>query len=99
MVTEVAAHEDECVRVGRCTGETADMADCVARCIEDVEGAIAEEVVGAEVADFNGVGFGERYLAEFSIAIGFVQGEAVTNEAFPTHLKSLSRTGESCLVG
>ena len=49
-MADVSAHEDESVGGRPC--ETADVADAVARGVEEVEGAIAEEVECAEVSDF-----------------------------------------------
>ena len=66
MVADVAAHEDEGVRLGRRAREAADVADRVAGCVEDVEGAVAEEVVGAEVADVERAGLFEGDFAELS---------------------------------
>ena len=42
------------------------MADCVAWRIEDVEGAVTEEVVCAKVADLERDWFGEGYFSEFA---------------------------------
>jgi len=52
VVAEVAAHKDEGVGVGACAREAAEVADCVAGGVEEVEGAVAEEVEGGEGAGF-----------------------------------------------
>ena len=53
MVAEVAAHQDECIARGAC--EACQVANSVARRVEEVEGAIGEEVIGAEAAYLEGV--------------------------------------------
>lgn len=63
MVAEVSAHEDECVRVYCRSCKSTQMANSVARCIEEVERAVSEEVVGSEAADLNAV-FPEVYLSQ-----------------------------------
>ena len=67
--------------------------------VEDVEGAVAEKVVGAEVADQEGGGFSECDFAEFPISVGMCQEEIGYLRRPGIYLKSLSRTGESCFVG
>ena len=52
------------------------MADCMARRIEDIEGAVAEEVVSAEVADLERVWLCEGYLSEFSTSVQGRQWES-----------------------
>ena len=37
VVTEIAAHEDECGGRGGCTGETSEVACCMARGIEQIK--------------------------------------------------------------
>lgn len=50
-MAEVPAHEDEGVRVYRRSCKSTQMADGVARCIEEVERAVSEEVIASEAAD------------------------------------------------
>lgn len=65
-MANVAAHEDECGRRGAC--EAAYVPDCVARTVEQVEGAVAKEVDGAERAYFQ-VGFREVDLANLATPV------------------------------
>lgn len=51
----VAGHEYESGRVRRRSREAAHVAYGVAGGVEEVEGAVAEEVVGFETADFKGL--------------------------------------------
>lgn len=53
-VAHVAAHEDERRRRG--ASKAGDMTDGMTRDIEDVEAAVAEEVIGGVLADFGGGG-------------------------------------------
>ena len=62
MVTEIAAHEDECGRRGGCTGETGEMTCCMAGSIEEVKGPIAKEVECFEWADL------ERFLVKVDLS-------------------------------
>lgn len=48
MVTKVAAHEDEGVWVGGCARKSGEVTDVVAWRIQEVKGAISEEVIGPE---------------------------------------------------
>lgn len=50
----VAPHEDECVGSG--SRETTDMSYTVTGSVEEVEGAVAEVVLGGEGADCEGEG-------------------------------------------
>ena len=69
-MADVAAHEDEGRWVGADAGETADVPEAVAGCVEEVEGAVGEVVVGAERANE-----GRRRKGELVVcAIGEVGG-------------------------
>lgn len=54
MVAEVAAHENKGVGVGAGASQPAEVAEGVAWGVEEEEGAVAEEVEGAEGAGFEG---------------------------------------------
>jgi len=71
VVAEVAAEEDEGVRVGRGAREAGDVARGVAGSVEEVEGAVGEEVVGAEGAGAEGGDegdFAEGAVAEWGVS-------------------------------
>jgi len=66
MVADVAAHQDE--RIGRGACKACQVANGVARCVEEVEGAIGEEVICAEAAYVEGIwGGGEGYFVDDSV--------------------------------
>ena len=66
-MADVAAHEDECC--GGSAREAGDVAYGVAGDIEDVEAAVAEEVMGGVLTDFRG-GL-ERYLVDCATSVDF----------------------------
>jgi hypothetical protein len=71
MVREVCAHEYEVVRARGGAGESAEVADGVARGVDEVEGAVAEVVEGCEGADLRDwFVLGEGDLAEGATFIG-----------------------------
>lgn len=68
VVAEVAAQQDERARGGGGADQAAEVPDRVAWRVEEVEGAVGEEVVGSEGADLDSGGGGEVYLAELAVA-------------------------------
>jgi hypothetical protein len=67
-VAHVAAEQDKGVRAARGAGEAAEVADGVAGAVEEVEGAVAEVVVGLETADGEGVAGGKGDFNQVSVA-------------------------------
>lgn len=55
VVAQVAAHEDEGVGIDGGARQPAHMPDCVARGVEQIKRAVAEEVDRAEIADLDDV--------------------------------------------
>jgi hypothetical protein len=51
VMTEIATHEDEGVRITGCAGEAGEMSNIVARCIEKVERTISEKVICSKSAN------------------------------------------------
>jgi len=70
-VADIASQHDECV--WGCTSEATHVADGVAGGVEEVEGAVAEEVMSVKGADFQGPRFDEVDFDD--VAVGEVSGE------------------------
>lgn len=51
-MTKIAAHEGESVWVGSSTRQAGDIADSMARAVEEIEGAVSKEVTRRKGADF-----------------------------------------------
>lgn len=76
VVAHVAAEQDESVRccaraLGRAR-EAAQVADGVAGAVEQVKGAVAKVVKGAELANLGDASALKRYLAQVAVASGFL---------------------------
>ena len=69
VMAQIPTHQDECIRVGRGASKTTDVADRMARRVQNIERPIAEKVVGSEVPDLKRAGLGERDFAKFSSSV------------------------------
>lgn len=67
MMTSISAHEDKgrFIIMGRSPGETTQMSDGMARCLQEVERSVAKEVIGVEAADLQAARL-ERNLPDYS---------------------------------
>ena len=71
MVTGIRPHEDKRGRTGGRARESAEVSDRVARSVEEIKGAIAEEIHGVEAADL------EHFLSRSTVEADFAHGAAV----------------------
>ena len=72
MVTGIRAHENKRGRTGGRARESAEVSNRVARCVEEIKGAIPEEIHGVEAADL------EHFLGRSSpVEADFAHGAVV----------------------
>lgn len=97
VMTYITTHEDECC--GRCAGEAGDVAHGVAWNVEDVEAAVAEEIMGRVLAYFSvGIECDFMYFAIPCVRLSALI-DLLEIMGGNTHLKSLSSIGESFFAG